>query len=230
MLLSFIRGSKFRQWSARADCPAALQACKQLLDCMLDGGEDTTPLSDAFKTQKSPRSLLALVGTPTLRMASYILRDGLGFRADTSYAPGSIGNSLVIVRMNPDERRPACITHIYSRNGEIKFAVRYLQSLPQGSPLPRIQDRFDDVPAALYGSEFEDILQEVALERVEAHFAFWRLRPGLSLVMNLDKVSGDHPSEWACCLIGVLCFPGIGTLIDDRLYTCFESGLQVHIE
>lgn len=230
MLLSFIRGSKFRQWTTRADCPAALQACKQLLDCMLDGGEDTTPHSDAFNTQKSPQSLLALVGTPTLRMTSYILRDGLGFRADTSDAPGSIGNSLIIVRMNPDECRPACITHIYLRSGKIKFAVRYLQSLPQGSLLPRIQDRFDDVPAALYGSEFEDNLQEVALERVEAHFAFLRLGPGLSLVMNLDKVSGDYLSECVWNLIGVLSCPGIGPVIDDRLYACFESGLQVRIK
>lgn len=191
MLLSFIKGSKFRQWAARPDCPPALKACKTLLDDLLDGGRDTTPNSEVFTRQPTPEPLKTLLGGPELKMTSYIQHNGTGLRADSSNTPGKIGNSLVMVRPDSSSEKwsPAQISYIYLHANEIKVAVRFLQPLSNTAGYPQLQRQFEDFPADLYDSRFANELHEIPLDRVGAHYALWRLSGGLSLILNLDKVS-----------------------------------------
>lgn len=188
MVLSFLRGSKFRQWLTRTDCPPALTRCKEVLDSINDKGADTTPDSEGFIWSSTSTELFKMTGHARLRSAPYIRHNGVGLRADPQ-ATNEIGNSLVMVRdENGSPPFPVRISDIYVRDEGIYLAVNRLLPLSNQSLLHAL-DRFMDYPAAVYSASFVDMMEEVPLNCVVGHYAWWDLSEDISLVLNLDQVS-----------------------------------------
>lgn len=188
MVLSFLRGSKFRQWLERTDCPPALTRCKTVLDSIFDKGADTAPNSEDFTWVSTSAELYDLTGHARLRSAQYIQHGGVGLRADTQ-ATNEIGNSLVMVQDNDGlSPFPVRIAHIYVHDESIFLAVHRLRPLDNPRLLHALE-RFEYFPATLHSATFEDKMQEIPLKCVVAHYAWWGLSDDVSLVLNLDQVS-----------------------------------------
>lgn len=198
MVHSFLRGSKFRQWLARTDCPPALARCKTVLDTFDRGGSDTV-LEDFKTTRRVSRELRELTGFRELPTLEYVRRDGVGYRADSD-ATNDIGNSLVMVQ-NGDGSPPSPvrIAHIYLRDNTIRLAVHRL--IPLNNPqLLRVQDCFGAFPATLYSATFEDTLVETTLTQVISHYAWWDISENISLVLDLCKVRPRLSSTTICSI------------------------------
>ncbi|KAF9021597.1 hypothetical protein BDP27DRAFT_1195416, partial [Rhodocollybia butyracea] len=188
LLHSFNRGSAFRQWLMRDDCPELLKSVARLLDKAFtaspdgldteaddesDGERDVVGQRDVsdFTAEMIPE-LASISGARFLSR----IEAPHGFYTIPS-APGA-GNSYVSFYPDGDRSREwvaGRIHYIFEHNGKTQLAIRRSIALPYNSPDPFKAYWVDGFQAKLVSTEFSTQLELVEIDWIRGHSARWEL-------------------------------------------------------
>ncbi|KAJ3906583.1 hypothetical protein F5879DRAFT_1068746, partial [Lentinula edodes] len=202
LLHSFCKGSAFRRWLLRPNCPPLLKVLRQLLDkafglnkdnrtrahweeCEEDMSEDSEPLQ--FRVA-IPSELISLLSTRRLECYSRI-HAGHGKYYGIPSAPGK-GNSFVCFYPGGNrqfEWVAGQIKFIFKQDGEIRFAVRRSLSIAFDMTAPDPFRKFWDqgFQAKTVSSNFSSELEFVKTDWLSGHIARWELNSSQVVCLNL---------------------------------------------
>ncbi|EIM79771.1 uncharacterized protein STEHIDRAFT_163330 [Stereum hirsutum FP-91666 SS1] len=186
MLLSWTRGSRFKQWAARSDCPPALRQCQNMMDKASGKKQDTAPDLEDFTVKAVSEAVRDMTGKVELPTRPTIQRHGVFFSRESQH----LGNSLIMVSpesSGTSRRRgfPAKIVEIYILGGHIKLAIYPQLEAPH--TVANIQERFPHFPASIYSTSYSKVIREIPVEWVQGHCAQLRLSNDLVLVLDVTK-------------------------------------------
>ncbi|KAE9389263.1 hypothetical protein BT96DRAFT_835150 [Gymnopus androsaceus JB14] len=204
LLHSFSRGSAFRRWLMRDDCPGLVKSIARLINKAFAESHDALNTeadteSDGDVGGESNFDFTAdsmipeLVSISGVRFLSRI-EAPCGFYTIPS-AQGA-GNSYVTFYPNGDsscEWVAGRIHHIFEDiRGRTKLAIRRSIALTQGIPDPFGAFWADGFQAKLVSTEFSSEFEIVEIDWIRGHSARWELNANLAVVLDLPKVS-HHP-------------------------------------
>lgn len=190
------RGSAFRQWLCREDCPTLLKSVARLLDKasnndadieMVDDIEDEMVENEMLEITADMIPGLAISGAHFLSRVQaprgfYTIPSALG-----------VGNSYVGFHPNGDrssEWVAGRIHHIFKDiSGGTKLAIKRSIALTQGVSDPFRAFWANGFQAKLVSTEFSNELEIVDIDWIRGHSARWELDANLAVILDLSKVS-----------------------------------------
>ena len=195
-----------KSWSSNPDCSTIIRECRSVYDKFFpDVAEQFTgtdedvrmegpdhdvegdEVIDEKRARKKPvpeclRSLLPLSSTVFFSRRVY---NGVLYSTAACHS----GNSLVLIRRDGSRSEsivPAVIEHIcLNEHGEVILIVRRYM------PLDNTLDPFrfyPDFPARVFSASLASELWSVKLQRIVCHFARYRIRSDVIVVLSLAKV------------------------------------------
>ncbi|KAJ3916239.1 hypothetical protein F5877DRAFT_47021, partial [Lentinula edodes] len=202
LLHSFCKGSAFRRWLLRPNCPPLLKVLRQLLDkafglnkdnrtyahweeCEEDMSEDSEPSQFRVAT---PPELISLLSTRSLECYSRV-HAGHGKYYGIPSAPGK-GNSFICFYPGGNKQFEwvaGQIKFIFKQDGELRFAVRRSLSIAFDQTAPDAFRRFWDqgFQAKTVSSSFSSELEIVKTDWLSGHIARWELNSSQVICLNL---------------------------------------------
>lgn len=188
MTMSFLKGSRLRQWINRPDCPAILKECKLLFDKAFGNdvskADSDKPADSAYIT--TPAILRPLVKSPKVALRAQFNLNETAYCRSTTH----VGNSLVMFYPKGDKSQepiPGSIEHIiFEPNRKVTLTVRrQLPTLP-GFVDPYVE--WPHFPARVYSTSLSSQLEGVDPEWITSHYARWAFDKNHAVILNLSRV------------------------------------------
>lgn len=216
LLHSFHKGSAFRRWLMREDCPPILRTCRKLLDKAfgyVSSGEydDDTEDSDIEirpeellnKYLRTPADMIPELGAFTDARFLSRIPAPLGYYS----IPSAQGKGNSYVHFHPGGNQTSRwiagrIHYIFEKNGTTKLALRRNLSVEQETdPFSAFWDH--GFQAKLVSTMFSEELEVVEPQWLLGHTAMWELNDEMAVVLALPKVSPQLPSAALRLLIEI---------------------------
>ncbi|KAE9384912.1 hypothetical protein BT96DRAFT_1026753 [Gymnopus androsaceus JB14] len=208
LLQSFHKGSAFRRWLMRPDCPRILKTCRNLLDKAFgyvssgnddDDGDDseTDSQEEWFHSYaRTPTDLIPELGISTNALFLPRIEALFGYYTVPG-APGK-GNSYVCFYPHGDTTSgwvAGRIHYIFKKDATIKLALRRNLSLAQE------EDPFsvfwnDGFESKLVSTAFSEELEVVEPQWILGHTAMWELNAEVAVVLAIPKIAGEPVKPW----------------------------------
>ncbi|KAI5891921.1 uncharacterized protein SCHCODRAFT_02503420 [Schizophyllum commune H4-8] len=213
MLHSFAKGSIFRQWLLRPDCPPLLQYCRSLVDKAYEfagfetpseaydddidgvdiylnrlGVQNSTP--DYMKIKSDVRNYTTEIDE---ELSELIGTDDVvcysRLPASNGFYSTKEGNSHICALPSDGSAgrwTAARIRHIFEKQGVIQFAIQRARPRPGSHPDPFLDYWQKGFEAQHVSSKFRRDVEIIDASRVIAHVARWAFDDGTALVLNLS--------------------------------------------
>lgn len=190
-LQSFIHSAWLKAWLARADCPPAISACKDLFDkyvrpSVTEPSCNATVSEDGPASVATPSDLLPLISQRRVVLRARYTFGGVVFSRRSTH----IGNSLIMFYPLGNLQYfpvPGSIKYIFEHDGDMYFAVE--RQLPASNDTVDPFRHYPHFPAQLYSRRMSETLEMVKVTWVLSHYARWRFSPRCDVVLTLSRVS-----------------------------------------